>query len=127
LTWFLRLFSQFRLLEQSVAQAESARIQADDNARLWRAKADWAEAERDKARSELSAAIKNTANWEAVMMGAPQVPFPEVYTAPPPPPAGQVGPQPVHRATLRDLQRDRVMASRQAAHERMMAAKAATE
>ncbi len=127
MTRFLRLFRQYRDLELLQTQAESSRIRADDECRVWRCRADLAEADRDKARNELQSALKAVANFQAIMAGAPLVPFPEEYkpiavTAPDPSPGPPAGPR-----TLRDVQRLKVMESRKAAFDRMQAARAAEE
>ncbi len=119
----LRLFPSYQAMEKSVREAESARIKADDEVRFWRGRADWAESDRDRARMDLAGALKAISNWQAMITGAP-VPFPEITgalgMAPGMAPAAAVGPQEAPlRSTeprsLRDMQREAVAKSRQAA------------
>lgn len=105
--------------QASSIDAVSAQLKAEDDTRLWRSRADSAEADRDKMRDELTTVLKQQSNWQAQMTGAPHVPFPEAYTPPPAPPLAPEGerqsPRPM---TLRDMQRSAIMKSRMEAAER---------
>jgi hypothetical protein len=80
---FLCLFAQYRAIEEHLAEAASARISAEDNARYWRARAEAAEEGRDKANGVVERCLKQVANFEALRSGSLNVPFPEAYPAPP--------------------------------------------
>lgn len=105
----------------SAANAVSAQLKAEDSERVWRSRADWMETELTKVRMEMEAALKKISNWQAMMTGAPHVPFPEVYTAPKAP-EQPAGPQPALRpTTMRDLQRTANLKARMDAYERAKA------
>jgi hypothetical protein len=117
-------------LQHDLDYAESMRIKAEDDARVWRSRCDWAEEDLKKARAELTTALKQQSNWQAMMTGAPHVPFPDVQ-APPPTPEPVVNsngaPLSIRSGSMRDLQRTAVLKSRMAAYERARAARNATE
>ncbi len=132
--WFLRFFPQFLILESRLAAAEVAMdelhhkiIKTEDDSRIWRSRADWAEAERDKATTALANALKQQSNWQALMTGAPHVPFPEVYTPPPAQPATEPVRQATRPITMRDLQRTNALQMRMAAAERAQTARSSGE
>jgi len=119
---FLRLFRDFREMERNLQATESARIKADDEVRFWRGRADWAESDRDRARLDLAGALKSISNWQALLTGAPILPFPEVAHAQAKPAAPEFGPiQPQQSRSMRDLQNEAVAKSRKAAAERRQA------
>jgi hypothetical protein len=72
-TRFLRFFYQFRSLEAELAEAAGARISAEDRERLWRARCDVAESDKDKARAAETHALKVVADWIAFINGMPPV------------------------------------------------------
>lgn len=115
---FLRLFRAFQLLEAQLASSDSARIKAEDDTRLWRARADAAESERDRAKLEASTALKQVSNWQSLQMGCANVPFPDVYTPMPRPPEteGSSGPP---KRLARDVQNERNLAARLTVMERL--------
>ncbi len=116
--WLLRLFPAFRMLEADLAATSSARIRAEDDTRLWRARAESAEAERDKAQVAHSAALKQVANWQSLSMGNPNVPFPEVFIAAPRPPEVE-GPQGPPKRLARDVMNERNLQARAASFQRL--------
>ncbi len=115
-------------LEEALQVAESAVIKAQDESRYWRAKSDAAEEARVHAQAEVTDALKKVSNWQAMMTGAPAVPFPESYTPPPAPAPTNGAPTPMPMpGSMRDLQRQAILKSRIAAYERMKAARGDAE
>ncbi len=107
-------------MEADLADCASARIKAEDEMRDMRVRmADAVEAA-SKAREELSRALKQVANYEALRSG-PIVPFPDVYQ-PMPAPEQQVAqsgePQPTLPRTMREYEQAARAVSRKAAEER---------
>ncbi len=80
----LRLIPAYRALEAELAECASCRIKAEDVVRDMQARMYAALEDRDRARSELSTALKQVANYEALRSG-PIVPFPDVYQPMPAP------------------------------------------
>lgn len=116
---FLRLFGLFRGLEQNLAEAQSYRIRAEDESRLWHSRCDWAESGLSNAQLELANTLKQISNWQAMVTGAP-VPFPEISNPTPMP--QEQGPERVHKErSMRALQQEAVNKSRQVAYQRRQA------
>ncbi len=130
-----RLFSRLRsffTIEADLAECAAARIKAEDEMRDMRVRmADAIEAA-SRAREELSTALKQVANYEALRSG-PIVPFPDVYQPMPQPEqvAQSEEQQPALPRTMREREQAARKVSRMAAGERMrglhLALDAATE
>lgn len=103
MTRLLRLFPQFLALEAQLAESASARIVAEDNARLWRARAESAEADKDKAREAETQSLKIVADWIAFVNGMP--PVYRVASLPPDKSAGDSFTEP-RRRQARDVARE---------------------
>lgn len=76
---FLRLFRAHRDIEAELEQAATARIHAEDDARLWRARCESAESRADRLEAAEAKCAKTTANFLALQAGQDIVPFPDVY------------------------------------------------
>ncbi len=106
-------------MEADLADCASARIKAEDEMRDMRVRmADAVEAA-SKAREELSRALKQVANYEALRSG-PIVPFPDVYQPMPEPEqvAQSTEQQPTLPRTMREYEQAARAVSRKAAEER---------
>ncbi len=116
---FLARLRSFFTMESDLAECAAARIKAEDEMRDMRVRmADAIEAA-SKAREELSRALKQVANYEALRSG-PIVPFPDVYQPmPAPEPVVQsMEPQPTLPRTMREYEQAARTVSRKAAEER---------
>ncbi len=114
-----RLIPAYRALEAELAECASARIQAEDARRNSNYDASVALEDRDCARKELSTALKQIANFEALRSG-PIVPFPDVYQ-PMPMPEQELTVEersPVLPRTMREYEQAARAVSRKAAEER---------
>ncbi len=116
---FLARLRSFFTIEADLAECAAARIKAEDEMRDMRVRmADAIEAA-SKAREELSRALKQVANYEALRSG-PIVPFPDVYQ-PMPQPEQELTVEersPVLPRTMREYEQAARAVSRKAAEER---------
>ncbi len=117
---FIARLRSFFTMEADLADCASARIKAEDEMRDMRVRmADAVEAA-SKAREELSRALKQVANYEALRSG-PIVPFPDVYQ-PMPAQEQSLAPQgeqqPTLPRTMREYEQAARAVSRKAAEER---------
>lgn len=118
MTRFLRLFPQYRMLEEMALERAASRIQAEDRERQWQERAHKAEASLESARGDVDTLTRRLANYAALTSGA-MPPFPE-NLAPMPEVPQNANPPVVERPSLRSRQLQAVAASRAVAAKRRL-------
>ncbi len=116
--FLLRLFPAYRALELKLADAASARIDAEDAARLALDRANRAETALAESSERERRTLYKFSNWQALATGCRVMPFPEEYTPPPVEEPAQGGPMEAPRPkTMRDVETERNRQARAKADE----------
>ncbi len=108
--WFLRLFQQFRELEETATEAV-------DDVLEYRIRADMAEEQANKAQHELETTLKRLVNYQAIQAGGIQVPFPDVHIDLAKPVVAEDTEHQRERKQMREIQQERVNNSRRLAYD----------
>ncbi len=116
----LRLIPTYRALEAELHTCADARISAESDTRLWKARHDAIEQDRNQAVAENALNLKKLANFLALYSGNPVAPFPEAAIALP---AKEVSEDDSQRQQPRKLPRELEREARHKSRELAMARK----